>query len=60
MIKASVIVQLAIRCLLVAVCMLTRVLSYGLVKVGDSIVYAHVTNDVEAQSFNVFKNLTGE
>ena len=60
MIKASVIVRLlTIRCLLVAVRMLTVFNPYGLNKVGDGIIYAHFTNDVEAQSLMLL-NLTGE
>lgn len=60
MIKANIIVQLLpIRCLLVAVCTLTLFNPYGLNEVGDGIIYAHVTNDIEAQSL-VLLNLTDE
>ena len=60
MIKANVIVQLLpIRCLLVTVCMLTLFNPYDLIEVGDGIIYAHVKNDVEAQSLMIL-NLTGE
>ena len=60
MIKANVIVQLLpIRCLLVTVCTLILFNPYGLNEVGDGIIYAHVTNDVEAQSLMLL-NSTGE